>query len=75
VSLKTKTAERTVPLPVFAVAKLRAHRREQAARRLALGSDWRDLDLVCERGDGQPMDPDSFSAGFRRIAENAGLPC
>jgi integrase len=38
-----------------------------------LGAGWADLDLVCERGDGDPLDPDSFTHGFARIATAAGI--
>ena len=36
--------------------------------------DQRDEDLVCDRGDGGALDPDSYSKAFKRLAENAGLP-
>ena len=29
--------------------------------------------LVCDRGDGAPLHPDSFSTGFKRAAARAGL--
>ena len=51
----------------------RAHKVDQGRRRLALGADWDDHDLVCERGDGRPLDPMSFTHGFGRIAHKAGL--
>jgi integrase len=70
---KTAHAVREIPLPAFAVARLRAHKAAQAQRRLQLGTGWHDEDLVCERGDGAPCDPDSFSHGFSRIAKTAGL--
>lgn len=41
------------------VEALRRHRREQAERRLALGSAWKDLDAICEGGDGQILHPDT----------------
>jgi integrase len=70
---KTKNATRTVPLPAFAVERLRRHKAAQAERRLALGSEWHDFDLVCERGDGQPLSPGAFTHAFSRLAERAGL--
>ena len=60
-------------LPAFAVAQLRQHRAAQAARRLAIGPGWIDLDLVCDRGDGGPLHPDSFSRAFKRLAKAAGI--
>jgi integrase len=70
---KTRSSVRTVPIPAFAVARLRRHRVEQRERRLRLGPDWHDLDLVCERGDGQPISPNAFTAGFLALAARAGL--
>jgi integrase len=76
-STETKTAHgrRTVPLPRFVVERLREHRAAQARRRLAAGAEWHDLDLVCDRGDGQPIDPDLLSQGFKRIARSVGVDC
>jgi integrase len=70
---KTERSRREVPLPAFALERLRSHRTAQVERRLALGLGWHDLDLVCERGNGAPCDPDSFSHGAVRIAKAAGL--
>jgi integrase len=70
---KTERARREIPLPAFAVERLRRHRADQAQRRLALGAGWQDLDLVCERGDGAPLDPSSFTHGFTRIAKAFGM--
>ena len=70
---KTDRAGREVALPVAAVAGLRRFRQEQATRRLALGPGWAALDLVCERGDGRPLDPDAFTHAFKRLATRVGL--
>jgi integrase len=74
-SPETKTAHgrRTVPLPRFVVERLREHRAAQARRRLAAGGEWVDLDLVCDRGNGQPIDPDLLSQAFKRAAKAAGV--
>jgi integrase len=71
---KTARARREVPVPGFVVERLREHRAAQARRRLMLGAGWADLDLICDRGDGRPFDPSSFTHGFARIAETAGFP-
>jgi integrase len=70
---KTERAKREIALPAFAVERLRAHKIDRARRRLMLGAEWSDLDLVCERGDGGPLDPDGFTHGFTRIASTAGM--
>jgi len=71
---KTPRSRRSVALPPLAVEALRRHRREQAERRLVAGPAWRDLGLVFDRGDGAPMQPDTFSVSFARLAKRLGLP-
>jgi integrase len=73
VSPKTDQARRTITLPPFAIEALRRHRREQAERRLLVGPAWVDVDVVVDRGDGTPLDPDTFTHRFERAAERAGL--
>jgi integrase len=70
---KTDRARREVTLPGFVLERLKRHKKAQAERRLALGTDWHDDDRVCERGDGAPLHPDSFSTAFKRLARRAGL--
>lgn len=70
---KTARGRRPVALPPFVVMALRHHRTKQMKRRLSLGRTWADNDLVFDRGDGEPFDPDSFTHGFRKIARQAGL--
>jgi len=79
--LKTKRSRRVVQLPPFAMERIRLHRREQLKRRTTLGTRWRDpLDelgrpvaLVCDRGDGFLIYPDSFTSAFKRMAGQAGM--
>lgn len=70
---KTERSRRQATLPVLTIERLRRWRVEQAARRLRLGPAWSDLDLVCDRGDGGPLDPDAFTKGFKRLAKQAEL--
>ena len=70
---KSSRSRRMIVLPPFVIPQLRAVRADQAERRLVLGVAWTDLDLVCERGDGQPLDPDSFSHATKRLMKKAGL--
>lgn len=71
---KTDRGRRTVGLPPAAVALLRRHRKEQLERRVLLGEAWADLDLVIERGDGEPFPPDSLSRDWYRLVRRVGLP-
>lgn len=71
---KSARSRRLIVLPPFAVAPLKAWKADQAERRLTIGAAWNDLGLVCERGDGTPLDPDSFSHAVKRLMAKAGLP-
>lgn len=70
---KTQRARREIALPPLVVDALRKQKAAQAQRRLLLGSGWQDGGFVFDAGDGRPLDPDTFSAAFRRIARTAGL--
>ena len=80
-ALKTKRARRVIQLPAFALERIRIHRRERLERRTLLGTRWRDpmndegvpVALVCERGDGSFIHPDSFTHAFKRLGREAGL--
>lgn len=51
---------------------LRRHRAEQAQRLLALGIRVGDQHPVADRGDGEPLDPSTFTHAVSRIATTAG---
>jgi integrase len=71
---KTPRGRRPVALPPFVVTVLKAYKGRQTERRLASGPDWQDQDLVFDRGDGGPFDPDSFTHAFRKLSRTAGIP-
>ncbi len=79
--LKTRRSRRVLQLPPFALERIRWHRREQLKRRGALAARWRDpidelgrpVALVCDRGDGFFVYPDSFTSAFKRLALKAGV--
>jgi integrase len=71
---KTARSRREVAIPTFAVDRLRRWKAEQSERRLVAGPAWQDFGLVCDRGDGQPIDPDSFSKAFKRLTRRIGAP-
>jgi integrase len=74
VAPKTERAKRTVPLQPEVVAKLRKHRIEQAWRLRSYGLDVSNDHVVCDRGDGQPIDPSTYTHAVSRIAAEAGCP-
>jgi integrase len=71
---KTEAGYRTVALGPIVIAALRRLRAEQAERRLILGADYHDEDLVICKPDGRPYRPDSTSTQFRRFVDSIGLP-
>lgn len=71
---KSDSGTRAVPLAAPVVAALRAWRRQQAADRLAWGSDWDGGDLVFTREDGTPVPGQWVSVRFETLAFRAGLP-
>ena len=60
-------------LPDFVVDALRRAKAEQNKRRLLLGEQWVERNLVVDRGDGEHWVPPSFSTGWRRFASKASL--
>ena len=71
---KTARSRREIAIPSTVVDRLRQHRRSQAERQLAAGPAWQNLGLVCDRGDGGPVLPDSFTQAFKRLAAQVGVP-
>jgi integrase len=71
---KTKRSRREVAVSQQVLNQLRRHRVEQNARRLVAGPAWHDQALVCDRGDGQPLNPDAFTKAFKRFARQVGIP-
>jgi integrase len=63
-----------VALDAGTIGALRAHRKAQAAERLAFGPAYTDHGLAFCREDGEPLRPRSFSRMFTRHVELAELP-
>jgi integrase len=72
VAPKTERAKRTLPLQPEVVARLRKHRVEQAWRLRTVGIEVTDDHVVCDRGDGQPIDPSTYTHAVSRITADAG---
>jgi integrase len=70
---KTKRSRRTIALSPSLVDELKAHRVKQAAERLALGMGRDPSSLVFARIDGDPIQPDSVTKMFARIAKRAKI--
>jgi integrase len=71
---KTESGRRLVFFPGHIYRALEAHRTEQAARTLWLGSLWRDCGLVFPRPTGEPLDVRcAYAKRLRALAARAGI--
>jgi integrase len=71
---KTARSRRSVALPGFLRGYLERQHAAQADRRIAATASWQLTDLVVDRGDGGPVNPDTLSAGWARFLRSRGLP-
>lgn len=71
---KTRSGRRTIALDVNCTAALREHRTRQRERRLALGPQWREADLVFTNEIGGPIDPMNLYHRFVALIAKAGVP-
>lgn len=70
---KTKRSRRAVQLPAFVGPYLERERERQVALRQTT-TDWVDPDLVCVRGEGRPVNPDTLSSGWYSFCKKQGFP-
>jgi hypothetical protein len=61
---KTPSSRRTLKLPRRAITALQAHKKIQAAERLAAGEDWHASNLVFCHPDGRPYTRDGLNYRF-----------
>ncbi len=71
---KTKAGVRTVSLDPATVTMLKAHRKRQAAERLAAFGAYEDQGLVFAHEDGSAIRPDYVSKHFATLTASARLP-
>jgi len=71
---KTAAGCRSIALDPATVRVLQAHRKAQAAERLAWGPAYHPSDLVFTWENGEPLHPDLVRKTFQRLARQAGLP-
>jgi len=70
---KTRQSRRKLQALPIAIIVLRAHRKRQAAERLAATS-WTDTGYVFTTGVGTPIDPAGLRRAFRALIKAAGIP-
>ena len=70
---KMPRSRRSIALGAEVVVALREHRAAQLERRLRLGSDYADQDLVFPAGTGGPLDPNRIWKQFPKTVAAAGV--
>jgi len=70
--VKTPQSKRSLILPRRAIAALTAHRRRQAAERLAAGAAWHDNNLVFCHEDGRMYSSKALNWRFSKMTQRAG---
>jgi integrase len=71
---KNERSRRTIPLDDDTMRALVKRRAEQAAERLAAGTEWEDDNLVVATRSGRLVLPRSYDRALATIVERAGLP-
>jgi len=71
--VKTPKSKRSLVLPKRAVVALQAHKKRQAAERLAAGPAWQDNNLVFCHEDGRTYTSDALNWRFGKMTRRAGL--
>ena len=71
---KNERSRRVIPLDDDTVRALTRRRAEQAAERLAAGSEWEDNDLIIATRTGRLVLPRSYDRALATVVDNAGLP-
>jgi Phage integrase family len=70
---KTPASRRSLMLPKRATTALKAHKKRQAAERLAAGERWQDHNLVFCHEDGRPYSRDALNWRFGKVSRRAGI--
>lgn len=70
---KTEESRKTIAMPEITIEALKQYRIEQNKRRLKVGAQWTDLDLICDRGDGRPRHPDTITHWLPKWLKSRGM--
>ncbi len=71
---KNERSRRTIPIDAVTMRVLARRRAEQAAERLAAGTEWEDNDLIIVTRTGRLVLPRSYDRALATIVDKAGLP-
>jgi integrase len=70
---KTKGSARTIKLPAVAFDMLRDYRKWQTERRISVGNQWHDNDLLFSQWNGELMYPTTLSMWFKKFIDRTDL--
>jgi integrase len=68
--VKTRAANRDLPIPAMARTALLVRQQQQASDKAALGRAWNDTGLVFTTRSGLPVEPRNLVRSFRRICDH-----
>jgi integrase len=71
---KTQKGRRKISLPSIAVDALRKHRIDQAELYLRFGVGWKENGLVCMKGIGEPINPNTLTSSFASLVLKTDIP-
>jgi len=71
---KNDRSRRTIPIDDDTMRAFARRRAEQAAERLAAGTDWEDSNLIVATRSGRLVLPRSYDRALARIVDKTGLP-
>lgn len=72
--VKSRAGRRTLKMPASLLAEMKAHRKAQAAEKLATGSFYDDRGFVFAKEDGSPTSPTTDWNQWKALLAAAGLP-
>jgi integrase len=72
--LKTKYSRRTIKIGADLIELLNEHRQSQQEYKLAMGTRWKENDLVFASSMGTPLDQRNLQRDFDNLLKTAGLP-
>jgi integrase len=73
-SPKTSSGKRFIPITNYISKELKRHKIRQSEKRLALGNNYKDHDLVNDNEIGDPINPGSIYTEYKKVSRAANLP-
>ena len=71
---KTENSYRRISIPFTLVNILKEYKLKQDEIKHRLGKNYNDLNLVCARNDGSPLDPSTLNHKFHNLLKENNLP-